>query len=153
MRSTLTGLAFSICVVGVAGCTPQPSPTSFSRSEAMTPQEVQFGQVTGVRNVEIRPGQTRLGAVTGATLGAIGGSQIGGDTASNVAAGVGGAVVGGAIGSAIQGSQTQRAIEVTVTLEDTGQAVAVVQPGDIRDFRMGDRVRVVGSAENTRVVR
>lgn len=153
MRSSLTVLAFSICVVGVAGCTPQPSPTSFSRSEAMTPQEVQFGQVTGVRNVEIRPGQTRLGAVTGATLGAIGGSQIGGDTASNVAAGVGGAVVGGAIGSAIQGSQTQRAIEVTVTLEDTGQAVAVVQPGDIRDFRMGDRVRVVGSAENTRVVR
>jgi outer membrane lipoprotein SlyB len=153
MRSSLTVLAFSICVVGVAGCTPQPSPTSFSRSEAMTPQQVQFGQVTGVRNVEIRPGQTRLGMVTGATLGAIGGSQIGGDTASNVAAGVGGAVVGGAIGSAIQGSQTQRAIEVTVTLQETGQSIAIVQPGDIRDFRMGDQVRVVGSAENTRVVR
>jgi outer membrane lipoprotein SlyB len=88
--------------------------------------------------------------ITGAALGAVGGSQIGGDTASNVAAGIGGAVVGGALGSAIQGSQVQHGIEVTVRLDD-GQTVAIVQPGDIRDFRMGDRVRVVGSADNTRV--
>lgn len=152
MRASLGTMAAALCLVGAA-CTPQPTSTSFSRSEAMTPQQVQFGQVTGVRNVQIRPGQTRLGMATGAVLGGLAGSQIGGDTASNIAGGVGGAVAGGAIGSAIQGSQVQHAIEVTVTLEDTGQSVAIVQPGDIRDFRMGDRVRVVGSGENTRVSR
>lgn len=151
MRPSVGILGLALLLGGAAACTPEPSPTSFTRSEAMTPQQVQFGQVTGVRNVQIRPGQTRMGAVTGAALGALGGSQIGGDTASNVAAGIGGAVVGGALGSAIQGSQVQHAIEVTVTLEETGTSIAVVQPGDIRDFRMGDRVRVVGSAENTRV--
>jgi outer membrane lipoprotein SlyB len=113
---------------------------------------VAFGQVIAVRNVDIRPGQTHLGMATGAALGAIGGSRIGGDTASNVAGGIGGAVVGGAIGSAIQGSQNTRGIEVTVTL-DSGQTVAIVQPGDIRDFRQGDRVRVVGTSDNARVTR
>ena len=151
MRPSVGILALVLCLGGAVACTPEPSSTSFTRSEAMTPQQVRFGLVTGVRNVQIRPGQTRLGMVTGAALGALGGSQIGGDTASNVAGGIGGAVVGGALGSAIQGSQVQHAIEVTVTLEDGGETIAVVQPGDIRDFRMGDRVRVVGSAENTRV--
>jgi outer membrane lipoprotein SlyB len=118
----------------------------------MRAQPVAFGQVISVRNVDIRPGQTHLGMATGAALGAIGGSQIGGGTASNVAGGIGGAVIGGAIGSAIQGSQNTRGIEVTVTL-DSGQTVAIVQPGDIRDFRQGDRVRVVGTADNARVTR
>jgi outer membrane lipoprotein SlyB len=42
--------------------------------------------------------------------------------------------------------------KVTVTL-DNGQTVAIIQPGDIRDFRQGDRVRVVGTADNARVTR
>jgi outer membrane lipoprotein SlyB len=119
----------------------------------MGAQPVAFGRVVSVQNMTIRPGQTHLGMVTGAALGAIAGSQIGGGTASNVAGGIGGAVVGGAAGSAIQrGAQTTNGIEVTVTL-DNGQTVAMIQPGDIRDFRQGDRVRVVGTADNARVVR
>jgi outer membrane lipoprotein SlyB len=113
---------------------------------------VAFGQVISVRNVDIRPGQTHLGMATGAALGALGGSRIGGGTAANVAGGIGGAVAGGALGSAIQGSQNTRGIEVTVTL-DSGQTIAIVQPGDIRDFRQGDRVRVVGTSDNARVTR
>lgn len=34
---------------------------------------------------------------------------------------------------------------------DNGQTVAIVQPGDPRDFRIGDRVRVVGTSDNARV--
>jgi outer membrane lipoprotein SlyB len=119
----------------------------------MRAQPVAFGRVLSVQNVTIRPGQTHLGMATGAALGAIAGSQIGGGAASNVAGGVGGAVVGGMAGSAVQRSaQTTNGIEVTVTL-DNGQTVAIIQPGDIRDFRQGDRVRVVGTADNARVVR
>jgi outer membrane lipoprotein SlyB len=152
MRPGLGVLAVSLSFVTLAACEPQPTPRSFTSSEAMRAQPVAFGQVISVRNVDITPGQTHLGTVTGGALGAIAGSQLGGGTASNVAGGIGGAVVGGALGSAIQGSRTTRGIEVTVTL-DNGQTVAIIQPGAITDFRQGDRVRVVGTSDNARVVR
>ena len=152
MKSTIAMLALVGCLGATEACTPARTSTSFSNSEAMRAQPVAFGEVVSVRNVDIRPGQTRLGAITGAALGAVGGSQIGGDTASNIAGGVAGAVAGGAIGSAIQGSQRTAGLEITVRL-DSGETVAIVQPGDPRDFRMGDRVRVIGNADNARVAR
>ena len=78
--------------------------------------------------------------------------SIGGGTASNVAGGVAGAIAGGALGNTIQGSRVTPGVELTVTL-DSGDTVAIVQPGDGSDFRVGDRVRVVGNAENARVTR
>jgi outer membrane lipoprotein SlyB len=143
-------VAVLVCLLGAAACTPEPGPNSFARPETMRAQPVAFGQVISLRPVTIRPGQTHLGTITGAALGALAGSQIGGSTSANVAGGIGGAVVGGAVGSAIQGSQSTRGVEVTVTL-DRGQTIAIVQPGDPRDFRVGDRVRVVGTADNARV--
>ena len=152
MRSGFGALVAALCLLGVAACETHPSATSFTRSEAMRAQPVAFGQVVDVRPVDIRPGQTHLGMATGAALGALAGSQLGTGAAANVAGGIGGAVMGGALGSALQGSQNVRGIEVTVTL-DSGQTVAIVQAGDIRDFRAGDRVRVVGAADNARVTR
>lgn len=145
-------LPFLAAVLLLGACTPQPSPTNFSRSEAMRPQTVELGSLESIRPVNIRPGQTRLGTGTGAVLGALAGSQLGGDTAANVAGGVAGAVAGGAIGSALQGSQSRSGLELTVHL-DSGQRIAIVQPGAPNDFRIGDRVRVIGSGENTRVSR
>lgn len=136
----------------LAACTPQPSLTTVGRGEVMQPQAVQLGRLESIRPVNIRPGQTRLGMATGAILGGLAGSQIGGDTAANVAGGVAGAVAGGAIGSALQGSASTPGLELTVLL-DSGQRVAVVQPGAPTDFRIGDRVRVVGAGANTRVTR
>jgi len=153
MRSGFEVLAVSLCLVSAAACETQPSTSSFARSDSMRAQPVTFGRVVSVQSVTIRPGQTHLGMVTGAALGAIAGSQIGGGTASNVAGGIGGAVVGGVVGSAVQrATQTANGLEVTVTL-DSGQTVAIIQPGDIRDFRTGDRVRVVGAEDNARVTR
>ncbi len=152
MKSILGIATISICLLGAGGCTPARTSTSFSDSEAMRAQPVAFGQVVAIRAVDIRPGETRLGTVTGAVLGGIGGSQLGGGTAANVAGGVAGAVVGGAIGSAIQGSRNTPGIEVTVSIRDSG-TVAIVQPGSINDFRVGDRVRVTGDSNNARVSR
>lgn len=152
MKSVLGIATISICLIGAAGCTPARTSTSFSNSEAMRAQPVAFGQVVAIRAVDIRPGETRLGTVTGAVLGGIGGSQLGGGTAANLAGGVAGAVVGGAIGSAIQGSRVTPGIEVTVSIRDGG-TVAIVQPGNINDFRVGDRVRVTGDSNNARVSR
>lgn len=152
MSAVFRTMALTACIAGLAACTPAQTSSSFSSSEAMRAQPVAFGRVEAVRQVDIRPGQTRLGMATGAVLGGLAGSQIGGGTAANVAGGVAGAVAGGALGSALQGSQRTHGIEVTVTV-DAGQTVAIVQPGDINDFRVGDRVRVVGDADNARVTR
>lgn len=136
----------------LAACTPQPSPNSFSRTETMRPQTVEGGTLQNIRPVNIRPGETRLGMATGAVLGGLAGSQIGGGTAANVAGGVAGAVAGGALGSALQGSQSTAGLELTVRL-DSGATIAIVQPGSPNDFRIGDRVQVIGNGENTRVSR
>lgn len=143
-------VSVGISAVALGGCTPQTGVSSFSQNEAGQVAQVQFGQVTAIRQVDIQPGQTRLGTAVGGSLGAIGGSQIGSSTAANIAGGVTGAVVGGAVGSAIQGSSRTAGIEITIHL-DSGDDVAVVQPGDPRDFRVGDRVRLSGTSENARV--
>lgn len=146
------GLPLVASVALLGACTPQPSPNSFSRTETMRPQTVEMGTLQNIRPVNIRPGETRLGMATGAVLGGIAGSQLGGGTAANVAGGVAGAVAGGALGSALQGSQNTAGLELTVRL-DAGRTIAIVQPGGPNDFRVGDRVRVIGNGENTRVSR
>lgn len=146
----IIALCVGVSAVTLGGCTPQTGVSSFSRNEVGQVAQVQFGQVTAIRQVDIQPGQTRLGTVVGGSLGAIGGSQIGSSTAANIAGGVTGAVVGGAVGSAIQGSSRTAGIEITLHL-DSGDDVAIVQPGDPRDFRVGDRVRLSGTSENARV--
>ena len=146
-RSQYLALPLFASAALLGACTPQPSPNSYSRAETMRPQTVELGTLQS-----IRPGETRLGMATGAVLGGIAGSQIGGGTAANVAGGVAGAVAGGALGSALQGSQNTAGLELTVKL-DSGRMIAIVQPGGPNDFRVGDRVRVVGNGENTRVTR
>lgn len=136
----------------VTACAPQPSPDRFTRDETMRAVPFAWGTVEDVRAVEIVPGQTRVGAIAGAILGGIGGSQIGRSTAANVAGATAGAVAGGAVGSAVQGSARSQGVELFIEL-DNGHMIAVVQPGDVRDFREGDRVRVTGDGENVRVTR
>jgi outer membrane lipoprotein SlyB len=135
----------------LAAQTPQ-TPSTFSNAETGRVMPVQSGTVAGVNAVTIRPGETRFGTITGAALGGILGSTIGRSTRANVAGAVGGAAVGGAAGSAIQGSSRTRGVEITIDL-DSGETVAVVQAGDPRDFRVGDRVRLTGNDENARVTR
>jgi len=141
-----------VTLLVVTGCTPTPSPTSFSRGEANTVMSVQFGTITAIQPVDIRPGQTRVGTIAGAVIGGVAGSRIGSSTAANVVGGVAGATAGGAVGSAIQGSARTNGVELVLQL-DSGQSVAVVQPGNPNDWRVGDRVRLTGSAENARVTR
>lgn len=116
-------------------------------------QNIVFGEVLSLRAMAIKPGTTRVGAVSGAIIGGIGGAQVGGGRAANTAGGVAGAVAGGLLGSAIQRSgQTQQGVEVTLKL-DSGEVIAVTQPGNPNEFRVGDRVRVVGDSDEARVSR
>lgn len=143
-----------VCLGLTLACAPTASsPSTISSAQANRAQTVINGQVLALRDVQITPGTTRVGAGTGAVLGGIAGAQIGGGTAANVAGGVAGAVAGGLLGSAVQrGGQTQQGVEITVQL-DTGETIAVTQVGNSRDFRVGDRVRVTGDNDEARVTR
>jgi len=152
LAAAIIGISVSSIGLTLGACTPAAGPSTFSQNEAGQVVPVQFGEVTAIRPVEIRPGQTTVGTVAGATLGAVAGSHIGRSTAANIAGGVAGAVAGGAAGSAVQGSSRTNGLEITIRLY-TGETVAIVQPGDQRDFRVGDRVRISGTAENARVTR
>jgi len=136
----------------VVSCTAAPTANSFGRGETMRAQSVEFGSILSIRPVNIRPDNTMVGTGTGAVLGGLAGSQIGGGTAANAAGAVAGGVAGGALGSALQGSQNTPGLELTIRL-DNGANVAVVQPGGVDDFRVGDRVRVTSDGVNTRVSR
>ena len=150
--ASMLALSATVGAVTLAACTPQQNPNNISNAEAGRIVPVRYGTVSSVRAVNIRPGQTRLGTVIGAALGGTAGSTIGRSTTANVAGAIGGAVAGGALGSAIQGSGNTPGLEISIRL-DSGENVAVVQPGDPRDFRVGDRVRLTGDSESARVTR
>lgn len=153
MKCSVAIIAVSFTALGLTlgACAPK-GPSTISTAEAGQVVPVQYGEITALRPVDIRPGETRVGTIAGGALGAVAGSQIGRSTAANVAGGVAGAVAGGAVGSAVQGSARTNGIEITMRL-DSGETVAIVQRGDSRDFRVGDRVRLTGTAENARVTR
>ncbi len=130
----------------LAGCTE--SPNSVSRSTANTVQPVYFGTVTSLQGIDIRSGQTRVGAITGAIIGGAAGAALGSSTAATVGGAAGGAAVGGAAGA----SERRNGVEFVIRL-DNGDVVSVVQQGNVNDWRVGDRVRVTGRADNARVSR
>jgi outer membrane lipoprotein SlyB len=148
---TATILAIPLVLVLPLGGCAEPA-NSVSSTEANTVQSVYFGTIINLQAMEIRPGQTRIGAITGAIIGGAAGSTLGSSTAANVAGAAAGATVGGAAGSAAQGADRRNGVEFTIRL-DNGDTVAVVQQGNIIDYRVGDRVRVTGSAGNARVSR
>ncbi|MEI6819428.1 MAG: glycine zipper 2TM domain-containing protein [Verrucomicrobiota bacterium] len=124
---------------------------TYSRGEAGRAQSVQTGRITSIRPVKIEGGN-QGGALAGALAGGFLGSNIGGGRAANTAGAVGGALVGSAIGShAQQAASSRNGIEISVRL-DGGGSLAIVQEVNPREpFYIGDRVRVLGSGDRTRV--
>ena len=129
----------------LAGCAEPPN--SVSRSEANTVQSVYFGTITNLRAVDIQ-GQARLGAITGAIIGGATGAIAGSSPGATVGGAAGGAAIGGAAGA----SERRNGVEFIIRL-DNGDTVSVVQQGNVNDWRVGDRVRITGSAGNARVSR
>jgi len=143
--ATIVALSLTL-VLPVGGCAEQPN--SVSRGTANTVQPVYFGSITNLRAVDIYSGQTRVGAISGAIIGGAAGAVLG----SSAGATVGGAAAGAAVGGAAGASERRNGVEFTIRL-DRGETVAVVQQGNVNNFRVGDRVRVTGNADNARVSR
>jgi outer membrane lipoprotein SlyB len=133
----------------LGGCAYHYGPRDYRGYETRGEQAVRFGVVETVRDVNIEPRETGVGAAGGAALGSIAGSYAG-HGGGHVAGAIGGAILGGIIGQGVERSANQRpGVELTVLL-DSGRYIAVVQEAD-ESFRNGDRVRVLSGRGMTRV--
>jgi outer membrane lipoprotein SlyB len=105
MKNSLL-LLLLLTTTGLAGCASNLSGESYSRSEARTVQQVEYGVIEQLRPINIEGTKTPIGSGAGAIVGGIAGSSIGGDTASKVMAVIG-AVAGGMVGAAIEEGVTR----------------------------------------------
>jgi len=149
MKNSL--LLLLLITIGLAGCASNLSGESYSRSEARTVQQVEYGVIEQLRPVKIEGTKTPIGSGAGAIAGGIAGSSIGGNTTSKVMAVIG-AVAGGIAGAAIEEGVTRtQGVEITVKMEN-GRTIAIVQALSPNEkFSVGERVRVIYSGNNTRV--
>lgn len=151
---TMTFLAAAVASsLLVSGCeTPGVGGSDYTYDQVRGEQSVRLGTVESIRKVRIRSNEPGLlGAIAGGVGGAALGSTIGGGN-GNVAATILGTLAGGAAGDAIQNdASTQEGVELTVRL-DSGYVIAVTQGAD-EQFRVGDRVQVLGGGGATRVTR
>jgi outer membrane lipoprotein SlyB len=133
----------------IGGCAYNASPNNYQGYEVRGEQSVRFGIVQSVRQVRLDPGNTGIGAASGAALGGIAGSTVGGGS-GQVAGAIGGALLGGIIGHNIEDSANAHpGLEITVQL-DSGQFISVVQGAD-EPFNTGERVRILSGHGGTRV--
>lgn len=146
MTVALGGLA-------IQGCsTPGIGGSDYTYGQVRGEQSVRIGTVESIRRVKIQSGEPGLvGTLGGAVAGAALGHTVGEGNGS-VAATLLGTLAGGAAGQALEGVTSEKdGVELTVRL-DNGYVIAVTQGLD-EEFRVGDRVQVLGGAGATRVTR
>lgn len=138
-------LVASVLVLG--GCPASLSGDVYSRGQARSAQDVQFGTVISTRQVLIEGTKSGIGAVSGAALGGIAASNIGGGR-GQAAATIGGGLLGGLAGAAAEeGLTRQPGLEITVRL-DSGRVLSVTQAADVM-YSPGERVRVLTGVDGT----
>lgn len=147
---TATVLAATVVL---AGCAGSKGGDVYSREEARRPVSVRMATVEGVRAVKLEGTKTGVGVGAGGVIGGIAGSSVAQDQKGQMIGAVLGAVVGGIAGAMVEERGTrEEAVEITVKLDD-GKLMAIIQGGDAEPFKVGERVRVLGSGSETRVSR
>lgn len=137
-----------LCLVLVA-CGSNPSATTYSRDQTLSVQQVQFGTVVSIREVQIEGTQSGVGAAAGTVIGGVAGSGVGDGRGAAIAAVVAG-VAGGLIGDKAEEAVTRKTgLEITVQMDD-GNILSVVQQAE-ETFQVGDRVRLLTSGGTARI--
>ena len=147
--------AFLVSVLGltvvVTGCASSKGGDVYSREDARRPMSVRMATIEGLRAVKLEGTKSAVGTGAGAIVGGIAGSGVARDAKGQAIGAVLGAVVGGIAGALTEErSSREEAIEFTVRTED-GKLLAYVQGGDINEFKVGERVRLLGTGSETRV--
>lgn len=139
-------LAILLSVAILAGCANSPSSRVYSRNQAMTSWDVDYGAVKQIQDVKIEGDRRALGRIGGGFIGYETGRAVGSGSGSRIAGAVG-AVVGAVAGDSVEKRITQiDGYEITVELESGNEAIAIVQAADER-FALGERVKVLRRAD------
>ncbi|MEY4593181.1 MAG: hypothetical protein RIR18_2076 [Pseudomonadota bacterium] len=150
LNKTLVAALLGITVV-VTGCASSKGGDVYSREDARRPMSVRLATIEGLRAVKLEGTKSPLGAGAGAVVGGLAGSGVARDAKGQAIGAVLGAVVGGIAGALTEERSTREdALEITVRTED-GKLFAYVQAGDINEFKVGERVRLLGTGGETRV--
>ncbi|HSD39920.1 MAG TPA: glycine zipper 2TM domain-containing protein [Rhodocyclaceae bacterium] len=147
-------LLLSICTIGLmlstAACVSSKAGDVYTREEARRVITFREGVLVSIKEVKLEGTKSAVGAGAGAVIGGVAGSAVGQGKGSVVAA-VLGAVAGGVTGAAAEeGLTREKALELTVRL-DNGENLIIVQGIGDDKFKEGERVRVSNSSGTMRV--
>lgn len=139
-------LAILLTVATLAGCASSQSSRVYSRDQAMTSWDVDYGAVKQIQDVKIEGDRRTLGRVGGGFIGYEMGRAVGNGSGSRIAGAVG-AVIGAVSGDTVEKHITTiDGYEITIELETGNEAIAIVQAADER-FALGERVKVLRRAD------
>ena len=135
---------FLLLVLLLSGCTGDQHGISATGKEI-----VKLGVIESVTPIEM-DASSGAGSLAGGIFGQAGGANTGTGRGAVVGSVLGG-VLGGTLGNQA-GINTRPGLELWIRLDNEEQSRYVMQPGKPDAFRVGERVRVVTSKGETRVV-
>ena len=143
----------ALLVIGLSGCANQSQTgNAYTASQSRQAQTIQRGKVISVKDVDVAPQQTSLGALAGGALGGIAGSNNGrAGSNQSAASSIVGMVIGGVAGSMIDKKvNTLKGQELSIMLTN-GSEIAIVQEIDEKEgpFLAGEQVRILTNAGGT----
>ncbi len=143
----------ALVAIGLSGCANQSQTgNAYTASQSRQAQTVQRGKVVAIKDVDVAPQQTGLGALAGGALGGIAGSNNGrAGSNQSAASSIVGMVIGGVAGSMVDKKvNTLKGQELSILLTN-GSEIAIVQEIDEKEgpFLVGEQVRVLTNAGGT----
>lgn len=147
-------LAVTLVGFTLAGCVNDNTLSGdvYSASEAKQVQNVTYGTIVNVRQVQIQGGDENnvIGALGGAVLGGFLGNTVGGGTGRSLATAAG-AVAGGVAGQGVQGAMNKsQGVELEIRKDD-GSSIMVVQKQGNSRFAAGQRVALATNGRQVTV--
>ena len=152
MKQMLQIVGMGLVALMMAGCWSSNSGKVYSRDAAKVAHEVRIAVIEGIGEARIEGTKTPIGAAAGGVMGGVLGSAIGGGSGRDIAIAAG-ALAGAAVGGAAEEGLTgKKAYELTVTFEDDGKTITIVQQAD-EEWSVGQRVKVLRAPDGTQRVR
>ncbi|WP_245986202.1 hypothetical protein [Azospirillum thermophilum] len=132
-------------IVGLAGCTSDYSPNTYSGSAVQQTNKVETGVVVGFREVSISAGGT-VGAVSGGAAGGILGAQVGTGGMNSALGTVGGTALGSIVGTTLEHITGDTTGWEYIVRKPNGEMVSVTQR-EPKPLPIGQKVLVIGGAQ------
>ncbi|HCI7643833.1 outer membrane lipoprotein SlyB [Escherichia coli] len=147
-------LVVSMVGLSLVGCVNNDTLSGdvYTASEAKQVQNVSYGTIVNVRQVQIQGGDDSnvIGAIGGAVLGGFLGNTIGGGTGRSLATAAG-AVAGGVAGQGVQSAMNKtQGVELEIRKDD-GNTIMVVQKQGNTHFSPSQRVVLASNGSQVTV--